>query len=82
MRTDDTLPGGHPAKTPDPALLDCKLVAALCGCSPRMVWRMRDTGDIPAPLRLGGLVRWRRADIERWISDGCPRVRSTVRAGR
>jgi prophage regulatory protein len=67
---------------PKPALLDCAGVATLCGCSTRMIWRLRDMGDMPAPIRLGGLVRWRKADIERWISDGCPRVRTTGRAGK
>jgi prophage regulatory protein len=77
-----SLNGVNPVKAQNPELLDCKLVAALCGCSTRMIWRLRDMGDMPAPIRLGGLVRWRRADIERWISDGCPRVRETTRAGR
>ena len=31
-------------------------------------WRQRD--DFPKPLRLGPqAIGWRRADIERWLSD-------------
>ncbi len=29
-------------------------------------------GRIPAPVRLGRAVRWRRDELERWIAHGCP----------
>jgi excisionase family DNA binding protein len=62
-------------RRPPAALGDVQAVAALCACSPRHVYRMADAGRMPAPVRLGNLVRWDLAAIERWIADGCPPVR-------
>ena len=58
-----------------PALLDVRAVAVLLDCSPRHVYRLADAGRMPAPLRVGALVRWRRSDIEDWIAAGCPTKR-------
>jgi excisionase family DNA binding protein len=55
-----------------PALLDVRAVARLLGCSERMVYRQSDAGRMPAPVKLGRLTKWRRAELERWIEDGCP----------
>jgi excisionase family DNA binding protein len=68
-----------PADGPAAALLDVRAVAALCTCSVRHVYRMADAGRMPAPVRLGALVRWRRQDLLDWLAAGCPLVR---RAGR
>jgi excisionase family DNA binding protein len=59
------------------ALLDVKAVAQLLNCSPRHVYRLSDGGRMPPPVRLGALVRWRRADLDRWLEAGCPPVRAT-----
>jgi excisionase family DNA binding protein len=64
-----------PAEAPAPALLDVKAVAALLGCSPRHVYRLSDSGRMPAPHKLGALVRWNRAGLEDWIAAGCPSTR-------
>lgn len=55
-----------------PALIDVHAVAENLGCSERHVWRMVDAGRMPEPRRLGSLCRWSRAEIEQWITDGCP----------
>jgi excisionase family DNA binding protein len=55
-------------------LLDVHAVAELLNCSPRHVYRLFTSLRMPAPLKVGALVRWRRADIEAWIAAGCPRV--------
>ena len=47
-------------------------VARMLNCSTRTVYRLTDTGRMPQPVRLGGLVRWPRHVIELWISEGCP----------
>jgi excisionase family DNA binding protein len=47
-------------------------VSHLLQCSPRHVRRLAEAGQMPQPLRVGGLVRWRRSEIEDWISAGCP----------
>jgi excisionase family DNA binding protein len=65
-----TVAAGAPAD--EPLLLDVKAVAALLGCSSRNVYRLADAGKMPRPLKVGTLVRWRRADIETWIANGCP----------
>jgi excisionase family DNA binding protein len=64
-----------PADAPAAALLDVRAVAALLGCSPRHVYRLADAGRMPAPVKIGALVRWRRQSIEEWISGGCEPVR-------
>ena len=57
---------------PGLSLLSPKQVATILGCSPRHVARLVDSGAMPAPLRLGKLVRWRRGEIDAWIAEGCP----------
>ena len=38
-------------------------------CSRSTIWRWVKGGVIPAPRRLGGLNRWRRAEIEALTAD-------------
>ena len=63
------------AAAPRQPLLTVKDIAALLGCTTRTVWRLRDSGGMPQPLKAGAMVRWRSEDIERWIQAGCPRSR-------
>jgi excisionase family DNA binding protein len=70
MTTTATLAGAV-----EPALLDVHASARLLGCSWRHVRRMGDSGRMPAPVRLGAAVRWRRSDLIQWIANGCPPVR-------
>lgn len=58
-----------------PQLLDVQAVAAMLGCSARHIYRLSDAGKMPAPVRLGSLVRWNRDALESWISEGCPSAR-------
>lgn len=60
------------------ALIDVKAVAALLGCSTRHIYRLTDAGRMPAPVRLGALIRWRRAEIDEWITAGCPSMREAT----
>lgn len=53
-------------------LIDANEVAKLLDVSPRMVWRLRDSGKMPRPTKIGSLVRWPREVIEDWIAAGCP----------
>lgn len=62
-----------PADPPAAQLLDVRAVASLLGCSPRHVYRLADAGHMPAPVRLGALVRWRRAELAAWLDRGCQR---------
>ena len=53
-------------------LLSAKAVADVLGVSKRQIFRLNSNGGkIPAPVRIGGSVRWRRSDIEKWIEWGC-----------
>ncbi len=63
-------------------LLDVQQVADLLQCSPRHVYRLSDAGRMPAPVKLGSLVRWNRTSIEAWVDQGCPSVRAMKGAGR
>ena len=63
----------------DHALLDVREVAAMLSCSVRHVYRLADAGRLPAPVKLGALVRWPRREIEQWIAAGCPSCKSAVR---
>lgn len=57
------------------ALIDVKAVAKILSCSTRHVYRLADGGRMPAPRKLGALVRWSRSEIEEWLNGGCPQVR-------
>jgi len=73
---------GPDPRTEIPAeLLDVRAVASLLGgCSTRHIFRMADSGQMPRPVRLGNLVRWRKAEVLDWISAGCPQSHPTKAA--
>lgn len=54
MQTTDT----DYRKTAACKLLDVGEVAELLGCSARHVYRLADAGRMPAPVRVGALIRW------------------------
>ncbi len=53
-------------------LLTVDDVADILKVSPRTIWRMRSSRQLPKPVKIGGGIRWRQPDIETWISEGCP----------
>ena len=55
-------------------LLDVGAVARMLGCSRRHIYRLAGAGKMPAPVKLGQLVRWRRAALHAWLDAGCPAV--------
>jgi predicted DNA-binding transcriptional regulator AlpA len=63
------------ANLPDDALIGVAQVAQLYSCSTRHAWRAADGGLIPAPLRVGRIVRWRIGSIRDHIRGGCQPVR-------
>lgn len=69
-----------PASTPE--LLSVRAVGEMLGCSPRHILRLAEAGRMPAPVRLGHLVRWRRAEVLQWLEGGCRPVRSGKAAVR
>jgi prophage regulatory protein len=59
-------------------LLTAAEAAEVAGVAKRSWWRYVSSGKAPAPVRLGGAVRWRRSELAEWITAGCPRVRKAV----
>lgn len=53
-------------------LLSIGAVAERLGVSPRAVSKWTAAGRLPAPVRIGRTVRWRAADIDRFVAMGCP----------
>jgi len=58
------------------ALLTAGEVAHILKCSPRTVYRLSDSGQMPQRLKVGSLVRWKRAEIEGWVDGGCQPLRT------
>ena len=54
-------------------MLDVQAVSAMLSCSTRHVYRLSDAGKMPAPIKLGSLVRWSAVALSAWIDAGCPR---------
>ena len=51
-------------------LLRAKDVARLLNVSQRSVWRLRNDGFLPEPVRISKtLVRWRQSDIDKLIAQ-------------
>jgi predicted DNA-binding transcriptional regulator AlpA len=55
----------------NPLLITAAEVARMLQISTRTVWRLRSGGELPEPVRFAGTVRWRLAQIKKWIADGC-----------
>ncbi len=63
---------------PEPLLVSAIRLARMLSCSVRTIWRLKASGALPTPVKLGASVRWDRRDIERWLDDlkgGCNRGR-------
>ena len=54
------------------ALLDVKEASRLCSISAPMLYKLNAAGNLPAPIKIGKLMRWRRKEILKWINAGCP----------
>ena len=53
-------------------LITAAQVAEMLNVSLRTLWRLKSAGKLPAPVRLGGAVRWRTQEVLQWIAEGCP----------
>ncbi|MDB5342488.1 MAG: Prophage regulatory [Schlesneria sp.] len=58
--------------SPTPVLMTAKDLAVSLQISLRQLWRLRNAGQLPEPVALGRLVRWRTDQIQQWIAAGCP----------
>jgi predicted DNA-binding transcriptional regulator AlpA len=52
---------------PADALLDAEQVALVLSCCTRHVYRMSVAGQLPAPLRIGQLFRWRVGTLRSFL---------------
>jgi len=58
-------------------LLRPRALAEILGITVTTIWRMRQRGDLPEPIRISpGAVGWREADIEAWITARAAERRS------
>ena len=64
----------HNAAEIIPELLTTKQAAELLACGKRTLTRWVEEGAAPAPVKIRGSVRFRRAELQAWIADGCPRL--------
>lgn len=53
-------------------LLTVRDLSAELKVSSRQCWKLLSSGRLPLPVRLGRSVRWRSADIARFVELGCP----------
>jgi len=53
-------------------LLTAKTLGQVLSLSKRQVHRLNLLGKIPAPLRIGGAVRWSAEEISAWLAAGAP----------
>ena len=44
--------------------------------SPTSIRRWAARGEMPAPLKIGGAIRWDVRKIRDWIDSGCPHIRT------
>ena len=66
----------------DLVTIQCVAKDWLGGCSIRHTRRLYESRKMPAPIKLGALIRFRRSDIEQWIEGGCKAVRTAGKAVR
>jgi predicted DNA-binding transcriptional regulator AlpA len=57
---------------PDVLLIDIKGLARMLGRSERALWRDLSAGRLPRQVKLGGMTKWRVAEIRDWVDAGCP----------
>lgn len=68
---DDSKPTPNPSTLPSslPELLTIRELAKTLKLSPRSIWRLVRNRQLPSPIRIGGSIRWRVADVSSWIND-------------
>lgn len=61
-------------------LIDLEELASLLCVGKRTIYRLKDEGKLPEPVKIRGSLRWRRVDIESWIAGGCKSKRRGIAA--
>ena len=52
--------------------LTAKAVGEMLSLSKRQIFRLDSCKKIPAPIRIGGSVRWSESTIIAWLAAGAP----------
>jgi excisionase family DNA binding protein len=60
-------------------LLTTKQAAELLSIGERTLWRHSRSGIAPRPIKIGGLIRYKRSELLQWIDTGCPMVGNNKR---
>ena len=55
-----------------PLVVAARRLARLLDCGVRTLRTWDSAGKLPAPLRIGGRVVWRVAEIDDWLAAGAP----------
>jgi len=63
---------GAAVESPGALLLTVEGVAEALATSVKTVRRMDLGGKLPAPVRIGRGLRWRKGELHDWIIAGCP----------
>lgn len=53
-------------------LLTAKALGQMLSLSKRQIFRLNSCGKLPAPIRIGGSVRWAESTIAQWLKAGAP----------
>ena len=64
--------GTRDGEAPGAVLLKAAEVSEVLGVSRCTIWSWHSSGRIPLPIRIGGVTRWRRSEIEAWVAAGAP----------
>jgi prophage regulatory protein len=54
-----------------PRLLSKEQLALRLQLSTRTVYRLWQEGSLPAPVKIGGSIRWRSDVVDAWIENDC-----------
>ena len=57
---------------PNCKLLTAQTLGQMLSLSKRQIFRLNSCSKIPAPLRIGGSVRWAESAIAKWLQSGAP----------
>lgn len=56
----------------DSILIDANEAARMCSMHRASWYKAVSCGKVPAGIRIGGMVRWRRDELLAWIDARCP----------
>lgn len=72
MSAKPSVPEKPSVSAASPLLISREDAAAMLGVAVETFDRQRRAGKTPAPVRIGGRLLFRRADLDAWVAMGCP----------